>query len=432
MKYISSITLMTIIGTSLISTQHLEASTYKAFVVEEVIGSNKLLILDTSSQYLITYGFGCSSWDFSSGKIIYIDTYLSPSSFNNILVESSYDTKTCNISNSETLNIKKYFVDSVIDSKDNIIVVDKYGTKYLVEYGIGCLSMWRYEGKNIDIDIGGSFLDGIGDRIYLFDSNDDCKVWDADELSSISNSPTYPLPSYDPTPPSCPTNSYSNGDKCVCVSGYIADSTKTSCMLAPAPKSLTCDVGFLIRNDRCISHTQDCINNFGSNVIGSQGPDNNSNCNCVSGYQWNTGKTACVKSTKISVNGGSSVSDMQIPEGAIIREIGGIDIYIIKYVGNKKFKRLVLSPSVFKSYGHLKWEDVMDVDSQILNLFATSDLVRVIGEDKIYRLYPQGDTGQKRLLKNDSVMTNLGFDPDSIYTINSFDRDSYISGSVIE
>lgn len=281
----------------LIPIQQLKAATYKSFIVEKVIGSDKLLITDGLSHYLTTYSFfGCSSWDFYSGKIIYIDTYFSPSLFNKILVEGIGDTKTCDISNSEDLNLKKYYVDSVIDSKDNIIVIDKYGTKYLVEYGIGCLSMWRYEGKNIDVDIGGSFLDGVGDRIYLFDSDDDCKVWDADELSSGSNAPAYPLPSYNPVPAfSCPANSYSNGDKCICVSGYITNSAKTGCVLAPAPTPLVCDTGFLVRNGQCISYTQDCINTFGSNVIGSLGSDSNSNCNCASGYQWNNIQTACVK-----------------------------------------------------------------------------------------------------------------------------------------
>ena len=34
------------------------------------------------------------------------------------------------------------------------------------------------------------------------------------------------------------------------------------------------------------------------------------------------------------------------------------DIYIVKLVGEKKFKRLILSPHVFDSYGHLNWDNV--------------------------------------------------------------------------
>jgi hypothetical protein len=121
-----------------------------------------------------------------------------------------------------------------------------------------------------------------------------------------------------------------------------------------------------------------------------------------------------------------------IPEGSIIKTANNPDIYIIKYVDSKKFKRLILSPSVFNNYGHLKWEDVIDVNQAVLDEFTTSELVCAIDDDKIYRLYPQGDKGQKRLIKNNSVLTRLGLDPDSIYEINSFDRESYSTGVTLE
>jgi peptidoglycan hydrolase-like protein with peptidoglycan-binding domain len=37
----------------------------------------------------------------------------------------------------------------------------------------------------------------------------------------------------------------------------------------------------------------DCELSFGSNVVGAPGSNNNSSCNCASGYQWNSSKTAC-------------------------------------------------------------------------------------------------------------------------------------------
>ena len=124
--------------------------------------------------------------------------------------------------------------------------------------------------------------------------------------------------------------------------------------------------------------------------------------------------------------------EYNLPEGALIRAAKGIDIYIVKYVGTKKFKRLVLSPSVFNNYGHLRWEDVIEVDNPTLDSFTTSELVRAVGDDKIYRLYPQGDSGQKRMIKNNSVLARLGLDSDSIYEINGFDRESYITGATLE
>lgn len=121
-----------------------------------------------------------------------------------------------------------------------------------------------------------------------------------------------------------------------------------------------------------------------------------------------------------------------IPEGALIKTKDNPDIYIVKYVGDKWFKRLILSPSVFKNYGHLRWENVMVKDQTVLNAYTTSSLVRAVGDSKVYRLYPQGDTGEKRKLKDNSVITKLGLDADSIYEINSYDRDSYITGADLD
>lgn len=128
----------------------------------------------------------------------------------------------------------------------------------------------------------------------------------------------------------------------------------------------------------------------------------------------------------------SSASTEGILEGAVIRAIGDFDVYIIKYVGTKKFKRLVLSPSVFNNYGHLKWSDVQDVDQSVVDAFTTSDLVKAVGDERVYKLYPSGDSGQKRWIKTRAAFTTLGYDSDAIYEINSFDRDSYVTGSDLE
>lgn len=129
----------------------------------------------------------------------------------------------------------------------------------------------------------------------------------------------------------------------------------------------------------------------------------------------------------------ASDSNPTIPEGALIRAKGGIDIYIVKYVGSKKFKRLILSPLVFNNYGHLKWEDVIDIIEQsVVDSFTTSELVRAVGDEKVYKLYPVGDTGEKRWIKTGEAFTRMSFDWDAIYEINQFDRDSYVMGAPLE
>lgn len=123
-----------------------------------------------------------------------------------------------------------------------------------------------------------------------------------------------------------------------------------------------------------------------------------------------------------------------ISEGALIRAIGDIDVYIVKYINGKKFKRLILSPTVFNSYKDLRWKDVMDVTPEIVNTFTTSDLVRAtaVGDPKVYKLYPSGDTGEKRWIKTQEAFIRLGYDWDAIYTINVTDRNSYIEKEAIE
>jgi len=127
-----------------------------------------------------------------------------------------------------------------------------------------------------------------------------------------------------------------------------------------------------------------------------------------------------------------SLSADSIPEGSLIRATGDIDVYIVKYVGTKKFKRLILSPAVFNSYGHLKWSDIKNVDKSVVDLFVTSDLVLTVDDTKVYRLYPAGDTGEKRWIKTIGAFVRMGLDWDSIYQINQVDKDSYITGVDLE
>jgi hypothetical protein len=122
-----------------------------------------------------------------------------------------------------------------------------------------------------------------------------------------------------------------------------------------------------------------------------------------------------------------SYAQSYIPDGATIRALGGIDVYIIKYANDKKFKRLVLNPMVFENYGHLSWNRIIDVSPAILDCYTTSDLVRVDGRSDIFRLYPSGDFGTKRLIEPSAYMKYY-IDPDSVYTINWFDYDSYACG----
>lgn len=191
----------------------------------------------------------------------------------------------------------------------------------------------------------------------------------------------------------------------------------------------SCQDGLVLSGDDCITPSQLCKNSYGqfSYWAGTK-TDGKYSCDCLPDYEFKN--NVCIM--KIPALTPTPASDNLIPEGALIRIENGIDIYIVKYVGSKKFKRLVLSPSVFNNYGHLKWENIQYVSQAVLDSYKTSDLVRAVGDDNIYWLYAQGDTGQKRLIKNSAVLTRFGLDSDSIYEINSFDRESYVDGLDLE
>lgn len=121
-----------------------------------------------------------------------------------------------------------------------------------------------------------------------------------------------------------------------------------------------------------------------------------------------------------------------ISEGAIIQVDGDPDVYIVKYAGGKSFKRLILNPSVFNSYGHLKWENIIKVDKTVLDSFTTSNLVRSAASGKIYSLNPNGDTGARRLIRDAAILRRLGFDSSSAYEINETDENLYVEGDELK
>src|SRR5688572_23055022 len=62
--------------------------------------------------------------------------------------------------------------------KDQLVVVRKDGTAFLVEKGMGCLSVSQYQGRQVVIDSPGRFL-GVGSRLLLPNAEQDCQIWQA-------------------------------------------------------------------------------------------------------------------------------------------------------------------------------------------------------------------------------------------------------------
>lgn len=131
------------------------------------------------------------------------------------------------------------------------------------------------------------------------------------------------------------------------------------------------------------------------------------------------------------VNPGASV--VPIVDGDIVRASDSMDVYIVKIVGEKKFKRLILTPTVFESYGHLKWENVKVVDPVVLGGFLTSEFVTLYSKPKVdvdcdiyflHDVYDFADSGYKELMARADFVSGR-YDLDSVYVINEADFQAY-------
>jgi len=124
-----------------------------------------------------------------------------------------------------------------------------------------------------------------------------------------------------------------------------------------------------------------------------------------------------------------------IVDGDVVRNpsasgMAQFDVYIVKLMGAKKFKRLVLNPQVFTSYGHLKWENVKSITTEEMNSYKTSGIVRVETDPKVLALAPLDNTGSKSWLNVSAAdFVAAGGDWESVYTINAVDAANYVVAS---
>ena len=116
------------------------------------------------------------------------------------------------------------------------------------------------------------------------------------------------------------------------------------------------------------------------------------------------------------------------PDHTLIREIGEIDVFLSRIANGKRFKRLLLNPTVFESYG-FDWQSVRDVGADEIERWAHSSLVHLEGDSEVWQLFPDGDEGERRRLDlTDEQFINAGFDWDSVAPINRTEFNAYDEG----
>ena len=97
--------------------------------------------------------------------------------------------------------------------------------------------------------------------------------------------------------------------------------------------------------------------------------------------------------------------------------------YIIK--GN--YKRWIQKAEIFNQYAHLRWQDIIEVSPEELAQYQEAWLIRADGDPRVYELNADGTKHWLNMTAEQFAIT--GHLWEMVYIVNSFERDSYLTGS---
>jgi hypothetical protein len=148
-----------------------------------------------------------------------------------------------------------------------------------------------------------------------------------------------------------------------------------------------------------------------------------------------TGGTAITDTATVTfttVEGTITPAATTLSEGAVARIGSGSEVYVIKIVGDKKFKRHIVSPEVFNSYGHLSWSGIQSTSS--LDDYSLSAWVRVCtgangapaATDKVYEV--NADSTMHWLNMTAAQFYARGGSDEAIYNVNDGELGLYTLG----
>jgi hypothetical protein len=121
----------------------------------------------------------------------------------------------------------------------------------------------------------------------------------------------------------------------------------------------------------------------------------------------------------------------EIYDGDLIRGQGDIAVWIVKTVGEKRYKRWLFGPQIFRAYSHLGFDKVKNVSKETSNRFDTSNLIRRYDDAKVYELtdFIPGKSATRRWIPTLEIFLQRGFDFDSVYIVNYGEFNLYTEGS---
>lgn len=166
-------------------------------------------------------------------------------------------------------------------------------------------------------------------------------------------------------------------------------------------------------------------------VIGPKG------LNYISGFGKNISSLILIPSNQMSSDGGLIPFSLNFSlvqnapdyrhhfDGMVVRLKQDPRVYVI--LG--KYKRWFQSPEIFTGYGHLQWEDIIEIDDRVLNLFEESQLVKALDSPKVYSVSPQGTKHWLNMTPRD--FERKGYRWDQIYIVNENEINWFSPGADI-
>jgi len=125
---------------------------------------------------------------------------------------------------------------------------------------------------------------------------------------------------------------------------------------------------------------------------------------------------------------GEDLTQPSLPRGNLIRAKDDFKVYIIE----PPFKRHIFNPVIFNMYGHLRWEDIIEVDSEIVSSYITSDLYRSYDDFRVYSLEEvdeiQGVAIKHHIDMSAQQFEDKGYSWQQIFIVNPEERDYYQTG----
>lgn len=119
-----------------------------------------------------------------------------------------------------------------------------------------------------------------------------------------------------------------------------------------------------------------------------------------------------------------------LSDGDLVRASNDFRVYVIKHAGSRKFKRWIVSASIFSFYRHYGFAKVKVVDPAVLAEYMESQLIRAWGDQKVYviRSAGPGRRADKVWVETAGDFLSAGFDWAAVYVVNSAERDWYRDG----